>query len=220
MRTKTSLVSTLKLDPQSLFDSSSNRLLRSSGCFLVVIRIALLAIFFTSSTLPARASLVGVTISGCTDSAYNSGSVNTDPASCNSQAVSFDTTAMVTDPGVEFSLGSSRQIDFSSDTVSVIYDSGHGSPSPDLFIFTDLMWVGEPEVTISGLELLTTNDIEVTTAFTDHAIGLLVNAPLASGTTTTVTYRILTVPEPSTICLIGLTIISLGLSWRRSACAV
>jgi hypothetical protein len=162
----------------------------------------------------ASASLLGVTISGCTDAAFP-GVVTTDPNQCDPRSAGFNTTAVVGD-GNEFQIDWSRRVNFTGDTVSLIYRSSHNSPSADLFVFTDLIW-SDPTQVITGLELLTTNLINVTTAFDPNAIGLLVNSPLASSTDTVVTYKILTsqVPIPAAVWLFGSALAGLGWMRRR-----
>lgn len=165
----------------------------------------------------ASATLIGTTISGCTNTVY-SGLVTTDTAECAAQAAGFDTTAVVADPGTEFTVSGGvgeRLVDFTEDTVSLIYGPSQGSYSADLFVFSDLFW-GDGSV-ITGLQLLTTNLLDVTTTFADSAIGLLVNAPQCCvNTTTTVTYRILrsSVPEPSSLLLLGLGLLGLPMLRR------
>lgn len=178
-----------------------------------ILQLGLLLVLALGAQQSASAGLIGATIDGCTDSAYT-GSVTTDTAACNSVNVGLTSpSAIVVDPGAEFFLGStSRQVDFADNTVTVRYLSYSGSPSADLFIFTGLPG------TISGLTLLTSNDLNVTTAFTGTSIGLLVNAPeccsdFTAESTFRIDYRTVSeVPEPGTFAAAGL---GLALVWLR-----
>jgi len=160
----------------------------------------------------ANATLIGQSIYGCTDSTYNSGSASVDTALCDSVSTSFETSALVQDSAAEFFLSDDRVVDFSADTISLIF-TNVGSPSPDLFVFTNL-WDALPSIEVIGLELISSNILDVTTAFNANSIGLLVNSPRAGNTT--VTFRILTnttIPEPSTLAIFALGI--MGLASRR-----
>lgn len=174
-----------------------------------ILKAAFAGLVITVSGL-ANATLIGQTIYGCTDSTYNSGSVSTDIGLCDAGSVSFETSAVVLENDAEFFLGSDRVVDFTEDTISLIFTSV-GSPSPDLFIFTNL-WDAFPAIEVIGLELISSNGLNVTTAFNSNSIGLLVNSPRAGDET--VTFRILTtIPEPSTIAILGLALV--GLASRR-----
>lgn len=94
----------------------------------------MIAFVITSMWLSsANASLIGTTVSLCADSAYT-GTVTSDITACNLATVHpTPASAIVTDPGVEFSLtnSGSRLFDFSDNILSVTYNNV-GSFSPDL----------------------------------------------------------------------------------------
>ena len=161
----------------------------------------------------ASAGLLGTTIDACADTT-RVGPASANPAACDLGTAQFTTTsALVVNPGVEFTDGGIdfRNADFTDLTVSIIYGPGQGSNSPDLFIFYNLPG------TITGLTLLTPDPLGIETAFTATSIGLLITNPQCClEDTTTVTFQIegLEVPEPATFGLIGA---GLGLLafWRR-----
>lgn len=150
---------------------------------------------------PAWGGLIGNTVSICADSVYT-GTVSADPSSCDlGTAQPSPTSALVIDPGVEFTL-MGRAIDLADSTIMLSY-AGVSSASPDLYVFSDIL------PSISGLTLLTSNPLGITTAFTNHTIGLLVSNPRVDGT---VTFRIQfsQIPEPSILALMSFGFVGLG----------
>ena len=178
---------------------------------------ALLLLLLVTMAGTASAGLIGSTINGCYNTSFNS-TVTTDTAQCDSSTVGFpNPSALVADPGVEFTVsGGERLIDFNDTSVTIRYLAHNGSASPDLFIFSNLPG------TITGLTLLTGNALSVTTAFTGTSIGLLVGAPLCCTTfNTEVTYQIeygaSAIPEPATFAISALGLAVLALLKRRQA---
>lgn len=171
---------------------------------IVLLSVAVLLVGAGSSV---SAGLLGANVNACWNTVY-SGSVTTDTSACDTSTVGFgSTSATVVDPGVEFLVsGGSRWVDFTDTTVTVTYSFFSGSPSPDLFIFTDL-----PE-TVTGLTLLSTNGLSVTTEFSGKSLALLVGSPdCCSDSEVSVRYQIETnggspIPEPGTyaMALVGL----------------
>ncbi len=161
----------------------------------------------------ANAGLIGQSIYGCTNSVYSTGNVSVDSGLCNSGAVSFETISVIQDGPSEFFLGNDRVVDFTADTISLTF-TNVGSASPDLFIFTNL-WDAFPLIEVTGLQLISSNSLNVITTFNANSIGLLANSPRAGNET--VTFRILTnetsIPEPSTLVIFALGI--MGLAARR-----
>jgi hypothetical protein len=185
------------------------------GNHMRICRFVLLALVLGFALAPTlSAGLIGVTIGACWNTVY-SGSATVDTSQCDGTTVGFTaTSAVVADPGVEFQTqAGTRLVDFTDNTVTVRYLSFSGSPSPDLFIFTGLPG------TITGLTLLTSNPLSVTTAFGPTSIGLLVGAPeCCASSTVDVTYQIegiSTVPEPASIALVGIGFLLGGWFVRR-----
>lgn len=183
-----------------------------------VFRLAVLATAFVAANSPVFASLIGDTITGCTNSVFG-GAVTTNPAVCDPQAAGFSGMAVV-GAGFEFVVAGGvgdRAVDFTGDTVTLIYGPGQGSASADLFVFTNLDWIPNPG-SIVGLKLLTTNNLNVTTAFTANSIGLLVNAPQAGAEAVTFQLLVTHVPEPASFALVGLGILAVGIARRKLIC--
>jgi len=170
-------------------------------------------LFLLCASSAAAAPLLGTTVNTCWNTVFNS-AVTTDTGVCDLGTVGFaSTSALIVDPGNEFSIGSGRVVDFTDTTVTVRYNSFSGSPSPDLFIFTDL------PSGITGLTLLTGNSLGVTTAFTTSSIALLVGSPECCPTSTaevtfSIDYGSSSVPEPSTY-LLGAAGLALTAALRR-----
>jgi len=186
--------------------------------------IAFAAAAIIGGGLPAVAAattLLGQSVEICTNTDYPAGAASADPADCIDSPVFIHTTAVVTDPGIEFPMTASRQVDLADDTVSVTYSQFFDSPSPDLFVLSNL-WGGTAEI-IVGLVLLTANNLDISTAFTDHEVGLLVNAPVCCGASSeTVTFRIVTrigpsqdIAEPTALALLGAGLLAVGAVRRR-----
>ena len=173
--------------------------------------LALVIVGLGSSS--ASASMLGATINTCWNSVY-SGTVTTDTAQCNAATVGFSTTsAVVVDPGVEFTIAGARDVDFSATTVTVRYSSFSGSSSPDLFIFSNLPG------TVTGLTLLSSDQLGITTAFSGSTIGLLVSNPECCRTSTVSSVFAVefgkAVPEPITATMLTLGTALAGLRFRR-----
>jgi hypothetical protein len=162
----------------------------------------------------AEAGMLGSTITACWDTAYNSGSVTTNTSECNGSTAGFTSAvSTVINPGVEFStLANNRLFDFGDNTITITYISYASSPSPDLFIFTGL------PAMITGLTLLSTNDLNITTAFDATSIGFLINNPHCCTTTTTsVVFQVESnpIPEPAAYAGTALGLAAIGLARRR-----
>jgi hypothetical protein len=162
----------------------------------------------------ASAGLLGANINVCWNTVYY-GTVTTDTAQCDAATAGFTvTSATVIDPGVEFATSAgSRLVDFNDTSVTVRYTAYSGSPSPDLFIFTNLPGP------VTGLTLLTSNPLSVTTAFTGSSIALLIGAPeCCADSTAEVTYQVdfSAVPEPASYFVTGLGLAALAFARRRS----
>lgn len=179
------------------------------------ITTALLAFLASNAT----AGLIGANINACWNTAYSS-PVTTDTGQCDSGTAGFpNTSAVVVDPGVEFSINGLRDVDFTDNTVTITYKAFFGSPSPDLFIFTNLPG------TITGLTLVGGDSLGITTAFTGTSIGLLIGSPECCTTfNTSTTFQvsfaeIAEIPEPSTVVLMGAGLLAAGLIRKRFGAA-
>lgn len=172
-----------------------------------VIRYGLAWVTLALALLPAgaRASLLGDSVTGCVNTAA-SGISTTPDAGCASLG-----THTIVDPGVEFVLSAIRSVDFGADTVTLIYTNAL-QVLPDLWVFTDIDLPG----VIDSLTLVGTDPVGIQTAFTDHAIGLLV--PDVCGVTAcnfNVTFRF-NAPVPGTLALLGLGLAGLAGVRRRA----
>ena len=175
-----------------------------------VYKLPILMVFVITSmwVSSAHASLIGTTVTQCANTVYG-GTVTTDIANCNlSTAQPTPTSAIIADPGVEFSLLNSgtRLFDFTDDTFTVTYNNV-GSPSNDLYIF-------EFENIIANLTLLTPDPLGITTALNGNLLGILINDPSAEGR---VTFGISAVPVPAAAWLFGSALLGFfGFSRRKA----
>ncbi len=133
----------------------------------------------------------------------------------------FDGTAIVSDPGVEFSVPASNPIlvDVHADSFDILIDlTGFGSVGlPLTAIISDLDWVPNPGI-VTGLTLSSGNVADViSTSFTDDSVTVnlanLTNPPVNHN----FTFDIETshaVPEPSAFALFGLSALAMT-GWNR-----
>ena len=176
---------------------------------------SMLLLLLVTTAGMASAGLIGANINACWNTVYF-GAVTTDTAQCDAGTGGLTaTSAVVVDPGVEFTTSAgNRLIDFKDTSVTVRYASFSGSASPDLFIFTNLPGP------VTGLTLLTSNPLSITTAFTGNSIAVLIGAPECCTTSTAeVTYQInfasAAVPEPATYFVTGLGLAALAFAKRH-----
>ena len=166
--------------------------------------VVLSLVFVGAGASTSSASMLGSTVNACWDTVFT-GTVTTDTSVCDPGTVGFTTTsALVVDPGVEFTTGDGRRlVDFTGTTVTVQYSAFSGSPSPDLFIFS-------LPGTVHGLTLLSSDALGITTAFSGSRFALLIGNPECCTTfSTSTTFGVdftprVPVPEPVTATLLTL----------------
>ncbi|MEM1168072.1 MAG: PEP-CTERM sorting domain-containing protein [Cyanobacteria bacterium P01_H01_bin.35] len=136
----------------------------------------------------------------------------------------FDETAVVTDPGTEFSFLSgdgSFNLDVKSDSFDIIYDAGSFASvgDPTNWILSDLDWVDTPGI-VTGVTLASGNaNLISAMSFTDDSISIdILNYSIPpQNKIETWTFNIQTehesTPEPATILGL-LTVTALGLGSR------
>lgn len=150
----------------------------------------------------AFAGLISTTVSQCTNSAHF-GAVTVDISQCSILNLQANPLSATVGDSVEFNSGGNRLFDFDDNTLTIQYNAGVTSFSPDLIIFT----MADP---VSAVTLLSANPLNVTWTFSGNRIGMLINSPLVLGSVTFGVFNVAQVPEPGSIALAGLALLALA----------
>ncbi len=161
-----------------------------------------IALVLACSSGAVLAGMIGTTVSQCTNTAYFD-AVTTDIAQCSLFNVAASPLSAVVGDGAEFHAGGDRFFDFDDNTLTIRYLAGVSSFSPDLIIFT-------MADSVTALTLISANPLNVTWAFSDNRIGMLIGSPLVAGSVTLRIAQTADVPEPGSIALTGIALLALA----------